>query len=190
MTTRYFAGVDPGKHGAFAIVDGERVIRCEPNPYGEDGRVDVYAMREIIESGCGCSKCQASTALDECYPIVLEDVSCGFRRSGHWKLAESAHTWYAMLSLFTSGPPELLVARKWHSMIWGKPYNTKDKWDKGTSVDYCRRLYPDADLCRTPNCTADDDNMAEAILIAHAAWLLDGERRRAAELEGQRTTDA
>ncbi|MBR4856556.1 MAG: hypothetical protein IKU94_08035 [Bacteroidaceae bacterium] len=58
----------------------------------------------------------------------------------------------------------------------GIPYQpiTPQKWkkefgltsDKAQSVEVCKRLYPDVNLLRTERSRKEDDNCAEAVLLA------------------------
>ena len=62
---------------------------------------------------------------------------------------------------------------------FGIPYElvTPQKWrrefgvtaDKNTSIEVCKRLFPDVDLKRTERCKKEHDGMAEALLMAEYA---------------------
>lgn len=62
---------------------------------------------------------------------------------------------------------------------FGIPYElvTPQKWkkefgvtaDKNTSIEVCKRLFPDVNLKRTERCKKEHDGMAEALLMAEYA---------------------
>lgn len=41
--------------------------------------------------------------------------------------------------------------------------------DKNTSIEVCKRLFPDVSLKRTEKCKKDDDGLAESLLLAEYA---------------------
>ena len=58
-------------------------------------------------------------------------------------------------------PYELVRPQKWK-----KEFGISDK---NSSVECCKRLFPGVSLHRTERCHKDDDNMAEALLMAEYA---------------------
>lgn len=59
-------------------------------------------------------------------------------------------------------PYELVRPQKWK-----KEFSITGK--KNSSIEVCKRLFPDVSLRRTDRCRKDDDNMAEALLLAEYA---------------------
>lgn len=204
MTTRYFTGVDPGVYGAYAVVDGKRVLLCKPNPYHyktvvrtykRKGKtyqrscevpdaIDLDAMKEACEDG--------EFPLNCCGLVCVELVHgrAGWNAKSQWLLAESYFSWLAKLDPCDSSV-KLLVPRAWHKLVnidpsgeWAKKMKTAtsprelNNLKKQRSIARCLQLYPDAQLV-LPGCKVPNHNLAEAILIAHAAWVLDRERRKA-----------
>jgi hypothetical protein len=50
---------------------------------------------------------------------------------------------------------------------WKKEFTVNST--KQTSIDVCKRLFPDVDLLATPKCKKPHDGMAEALLMAEYA---------------------
>jgi crossover junction endodeoxyribonuclease RuvC len=59
-------------------------------------------------------------------------------------------------------PYELVRPQKWK-----KEFSVTA--DKNSSIAVCKRLFPDVSLKRNERCMKDDDNLAEAILLAEYA---------------------
>ena len=59
-------------------------------------------------------------------------------------------------------PFELVRPQKWK-----KEFSITG--DKNSSIQVCKRLFPDVRLFRTARCTKEDDNMAEAVLLSEYA---------------------
>ena len=57
---------------------------------------------------------------------------------------------------------ELVTPKKWK-----KEFGVTA--DKNTSIEVCKRLFPEANLKRTERCKKDHDGMAEALLMAEYA---------------------
>ena len=54
-----------------------------------------------------------------------------------------------------------------HQQKWKKEFSVTK--DKNTSIEVCKRLFPDVSLKRTENSKKDDDGFAEALLMAEYA---------------------
>lgn len=135
-------GLDPGLHGSLAIIDGESVSVVE---FDKEAYLDN--LRAVAESG-------------EVVKCCLEHVTA-LRGNG-------------LTSTFTFGTnfgwiQGVLEAYKIpfqmiRPAIWKKDFGCTS--DKNTSIEVCKRLFPDVSLKRTPKCKKDDDGMAEALLMA------------------------
>lgn len=52
--------------------------------------------------------------------------------------------------------------------VWKRDYSLIGK-DKKSSIEVCRRLFPDVDLKRTEKCRTDSDGKADSLLLAEYA---------------------
>ncbi len=70
-------------------------------------------------------------------------------------------------------PYHLVQPKEWQKEIWinaDKVYKEGKKIDtKATSINAARRLFPDVDLRRTPQCKNPDDNKVDSLLICEYA---------------------
>lgn len=139
-----YIGIDPGKKGAMAIIN-------------DIGRLEIHEFDKDIYK----------TLL---FPFFLydqfKDVKCCLEHVG-------AMPGQGVTSMFSFGenfgfiqglltayeiPYELVRPQKWK-----KEFSISS--DKNTSIDVCKRLFPNAILKRTARCKKDDDNFAEALLL-------------------------
>lgn len=143
-----YIGIDPGKSGAMAIISGDDIV-----VYPYDERLYLPALRL-------CGNYDYDNPSARC---VLEHVGA---RPGQ-----------GVTSMFTFGeyfgwvkgvlevlriPYELVRPAKWK-----KEFSVTA--DKNSSIEVARRLFPNVSLRRTDKCRTDDDNMAEALLMAEYA---------------------
>lgn len=134
-------GIDPGAKGAMAFI-GNYITEVIP-----------YEPRIYIE------RLKGLKASDECI-CCIEDVH-SLPREG----VTSAHRFGRTIGwlygvLDTIGIPYQLI----------KPQRWKAEFglnsDKATSIEVCKRLFPDLSLLRTERSRKEDDNLAEAMLMA------------------------
>ena len=138
-----FIGIDPGKHGAMAIIDGGNVNVV---PFDKDEYLRKLA--ELVTEPAFC---------------VLEHVGAmpGQGVTSMFSFGESFGWLEGVLDCY-SIPYELVRPAKWK-----KAFSVTG--DKNTSVAVAKRLFPDVSLRRTDRCRKDDDGMAEALLMAEYA---------------------
>lgn len=140
-----YMGIDPGKKGAMAIVDGEnvRIVPFDKDEY----------MHQIAETAAAADPARC----------VLEHVGAmpGQGVTSTFSFGESFGWLQGVLEAWGI-PYELVRPAKWK-----KEFSVTS--DKNTSVNVARRLFPDVSLRRTDDCRKDDDGMAEALLMAEYA---------------------
>lgn len=142
-----YIGCDPGKSGALAIIG----IKGDD----EEAHVisfDKSAYLEVFDELQG--------AITKC---CLEHVSSmpGQGVTSMFNFGESFGWLQGVLDSFDV-PYELVRPQKWK-----KEFSITG--DKNSSIAVCKRLFPDVSLRRSDKCRKDDDNMAEALLMAEYA---------------------
>lgn len=137
-----YIGVDPGKRGGFAYIDdnGQYVTY----PWDDHIFIDTMFSLSINQGIIAC--------VEKVSSMPNQGVASMF------SFGKSAGYIEGVLSAL-SIPYQLVVPRKWkHEFSLG---NSKDD-----SITICQRLFPEANLYRTPKCYTPSDGMAEALLIA------------------------
>lgn len=141
----YYLGIDPGKSGAMAVIfeiTGEKMII----PYGE--REYINLLRKL-------SGHEVKTCLEHVTAMPKQGVTSMFNFGVNFGYIRGLLEAYSI-------PYELVRPQKWK-----KEFSITG--DKNSSLDVCRRLFPDVSLRRTDKCRKDDDGMAEALLMAEYA---------------------
>lgn len=135
-----YIGIDPGKDGALAVIDGSgaRVIPFDTGAY-------LKAL-----SGCGDGVC----VLERVFSMKDQGVKSMFSFGQNFG--------WIMGALEAFGIRYELVLPK----TWKKEFGISGK---NESIDVCRRLFPDVSLRRTERCRKEHDGMAEALLMAEYA---------------------
>jgi len=142
-------GCDPGSEGAFAMIP-------------EDGEVEVYPMdRELLRQKC------SDWCMDECMACVEKvssspqmGVKSAFTFGGNYEMVKTML--YAFYIPFAETPPNKWKAE--FSIKLGKDVSKADK--KKADIDCAKKLFPKVSLHRTPKSRTDDDNYADALLLA------------------------
>lgn len=144
-----FIGIDPGKKGAYCIMNEQDDIKAMP--WDEESFIDDM---DFLCGYCGTS--------DRIF-CVLEHVGAmpGQGTVSMFSFGENFGFIQGVLKAM-SIPYELVRPQKWK-----KEYGITS--DKNTSIEVCKRLFPFINLKRTERCKKDDDGIAEAILIAEYA---------------------
>ena len=140
-----YIGIDPGKSGAIAIMkDGE----ITTNVFDETAYIGL--LRCVAES-----KELAGCCLERVGAMPGQGVTGMFNFGMNFGFIQGA------LSAFEI-PYELI-----RPQTWKKEFGiTKDK---NTSIQVCKRLFPNVNLLRTEKCTKPHDGIAEAVLMAEYA---------------------
>jgi len=146
-----YIGIDPGsKSGAYAIMtDADNA-----EVYGWDNDGFTESMKAL-----GRSRCFA----------VVEKVGAMPKQgvSSTWTFAENFG--YIQGVLHAAGIPFQLVPPR----VWKKAFSLTS--DKVKSVEVCHRLFPSISLKRTERSRKDDNNLAEALLMAEYAKRMKGD---------------
>ena len=139
---RLYIGIDPGKKGALAIIDGENVsvIPFDKDAYIQELKIAAHQPCVCCLERVGAMPGQGVTSM----------FNFGYNAGGlDWCLS-------------TLGIPfELVTPQKWK-----KEFGVSGK---NESVTVCKRLFPGVSLLATEKCRKDSDGMAEAILMAEYA---------------------
>ncbi len=146
-----YIGIDPGKSGAYAIIDtcGGR----DAYTYGllNDEYIDdfVYEMQIL---GFKQSSCDIFVCIEKVGAMPKQGVTSTFN--------------FGKAAGFVEGvvranyiPYQLVPPREWK-----KEFGLNS--DKAKSVEVCKRLFPTVNLKRTERCRKDHDGIAEALLMA------------------------
>ena len=143
-----YIGIDPGKGGALAILneDGSSIIY----PFSEEGYKEVLADYSTENF-----QCRAKCCLEHVGAAPKQGVVSMFHFGENFGFIQGLLTAYEI-------PYELVRPQKWK-----REFSITS--DKNQAIDVCKRLFPNANLKRTNRCKKDDDNMAEALLMAEYA---------------------
>lgn len=139
---RLYIGIDPGKKGALAIIDGENVSVI---PFDED----AYIQELHIASKLPCVCC-----LERVGAMPGQGVTSMFSFGDNFGFLRGVLMSYRI-------PFELVTPQKWK-----KEFSVSGK---NESVAICKRLFPGVSLLATEKCRKDNDGMAEALLMAEYA---------------------
>lgn len=115
-------------------------------PFDRDVYRDVLCNR-IVSSGRGVRCC-----LEKVGAMPGQGVTSMFHFGENYGYIQG-------LLESNSIPYELVTPQKWK-----KEFEVTS--DKNTSIEVCRRLFPNVNLKRTERCRKDDDGFAEATLLA------------------------
>ena len=140
-----YIGIDPGKTGALAVIFG-----------GMDETVLVpFGEQEYINTFRNLTGQKVKACLEHVTAMPKQGVTSMFNFGQNFGYIKG------LLEAF-SIPYELVRPQKWKRefSITG---------DKNSSIEVCKRLFPGVSLLRTDRCRKDDNNMAEALLMAEYA---------------------
>lgn len=143
-----YIGIDPGKGGALAIINGI-------------GGISIYPFdKEVYRNVLSDYQRVGSETLAKC---CLEHVGAAPKQGvvSMFHFGENFGFIQGLLTAFEI-PFELVRPQKWKREF-------SITADKNMAVEVCKRLFPTADLKRTNRCKKDDDNMAEALLMCEYA---------------------
>lgn len=140
-----YIGCDPGKTGAMAIL--WQTGDVELIPFDKAGYTNAIAR---------------ANETDEC-KCCLEHVSAMPRQGVTSTFSFGENFGWCQGILDAYGVSYELV----RPLKWKREFSVTS--DKNTSIEVCKRLFPDVSLKRTENCRKDDDGLAEALLLAEYA---------------------
>lgn len=167
-----FVGIDPGKHGAVALMDEQRRgIELHACPLGPDGDYDRAAMLGLLRHIFAADSQQPAITLELVHSMPHDGVVQAFdfgRGYGYWQMACTA----------VGVEPMLVRPEEWkREMLAGLPSG------KRSSVEQAIRLFPDASIRNQLYGPRGGlvDGKAEALLLAELGrrrWRLGGKERR------------
>ena len=138
-----FIGVDPGKKGSLALLENGAVSIF---PFDEDTYIEMLGKVAPHASIC---------CLEHVGSMPGQGVTSMFHIGENFGFIQGVLRAYKI-------PFELVRPQKWK-----KEFSITG--DKNSSIQVCKRLFPDVRLFRTARCTKEDDNMAEAVLLSEYA---------------------
>ena len=139
---RLYIGIDPGKKGALAIIDGENV-----SVYPFDKDAYIQELKIAAHHPCVC-------CLERVGAMPGQGVTSMFSFGANFGFIQGVLHAYHI-------PFELVTPQKWK-----KEFGVSGK---NESVTVCKRLFPGVSLLATEKCRTDSDGMAEALLMAEYA---------------------
>lgn len=152
-------GIDPGSKGYISVLSQDRT-ECFPL-----AEMDLAQTADTLRSVKQNSPDGLICAIEEVHAIFGSSAAATF------SFGKSFGSLLGILAALRI-PYALVPPKTWQREIWA----SSDKVAKGgktdnkaTSVNAARRLFPDADLRRTPKCAKPDDNKADSLLIAEYA---------------------
>lgn len=141
-----YIGIDPGKNGGIACI-GDGKNNSEAYPYSDDVLINRL--------GLVCTKCSQNDVicyLEHVHAMPKQGVSSTFNFGMNFGFIQGVLRVYGI-------PYELVTPQKWK-----KEFSCTS--NKNTSIEVCKRLFPNVNLKATDKCKKDHDGMAEALLIA------------------------
>ena len=141
-----YIGIDAGKKGALAIIDDHGIVGV--TVFDEGKYADILGA---VWNGKG----EAICCLEHVGAMPGQGVTSMFSFGENFGFIQGL--------LKANGIPYELV----RPQKWKKEFSiTKDK---NTSIEVCKRLFPNVSLLPTDRCRKDHDGLAEAILLAEYA---------------------
>lgn len=141
-----YIGIDPGKNGGIAIIKTlvNKIEQVGVNCYSDENLLGILKDTEkYIQVVC---------YLEHVHAMPKQGVSSTFNFGMNFGFIQGVLKAYGI-------PYELVTPQKWK-----KEFSCTS--DKNTSIEVCKRLFPNVNLKATERCKKDHDGMAEALLIA------------------------
>lgn len=138
-----FIGIDPGKSGAMAIINGKTVTTV---PFDEEAYADALAR------------------VDETNAFAVVERVSAMPGQGVTSMFSFGTNYGFIQGLLTANriPFEIVMPQKWK-----REFGVTS--DKNTSITVAQRLFPEVSLMRTEKCKKPHDGIAEALLMAEFA---------------------
>lgn len=141
-----YIGIDPGKNGGIAFIENGN-NSSEAYPYSDD--VLINNLKLIYAQGWHNA---VICYLEHVHAMPKQGVSSTFNFGMNFGFIQGVLKAYGIRY-------ELVTPQKWK-----KEFSCTS--DKNTSIEVCKRLFPNVNLKATDRCRKDHDGMAEALLIA------------------------
>jgi hypothetical protein len=157
-----FVGIDPGKSGAIAVIDGGAVL-IFPVPLitAQPGRgKDEYDVAEIARL-FGAFSPESFVVVEKPQPIPPT-----IKAGSHAQFQRGVQFGFAWMLEALRIPYQLVAPRTWQRVMHeGTPGDDT----KQRSILAAQRLFPGVDLRRSSRARKADDGMAESLLLAEYA---------------------
>ena len=140
-----YIGIDPGKNGGIAILS-DTIPDVTVRVFSEDELLHICkTFRKTFNEDCKC-------VLEKVNAMPGQGVVSMFNFGQNYGFIQGVLKAYSI-------PFELVTPQKWK-----KEFSCTS--DKNTSIEVCKRLFPNVNLKATERCKKDHDGIAEALLIA------------------------
>jgi hypothetical protein len=164
-----FAGVDPGKSGALALLDADgHVLALFPTPLVQGVRRPDYDLGAIAETLAHWRRDGVFVTVEKSQPMppkmpggTIANFNRGVSTGWTWMLAALRIPHHVV--------PAVTWQRRMHE-------GTNGSDPKARSIIAAGRLFPDVSLLRTPRCRRAHDGFADALLIAEYGRRLDARK--------------
>ena len=143
----FYVGIDPGKNGGIAVIDGDDGT-IMLSPYSDEALLKTISLVSI----CAPNVAGAQCCLEKVGAMPGQGVVSMFNFGKAYGYIKG------VLESFSIPYQEITPQR------WKKEFGLTS--DKTASVEVCRRLFPKVNLLATPRCKKPHDGMAEALLMA------------------------
>ena len=140
-----YIGIDPGKNGGIAFID----------TFQQSYDVYVFSEETLLKKLYRFSKYKTDSIkceLEKVNAMPGQGVVSMFNFGQNYGFIQGVLKAYGI-------PYELVTPQKWK-----KEFSCTS--DKNTSIEVCKRLFPNVNLKATDRCRKDHDGMAEALLLA------------------------
>ena len=140
-----YIGIDPGKNGGIAFID----------TFQQSYDVYVFSEETLLKKLYRFSKYKTDSikcVLEKVNAMPGQGVVSMFNFGQNYGFIQGVLKAYGI-------PYELVTPQKWK-----KEFSCTS--DKNTSIEVCKRLFPNVNLKATERCKKDHDGIAEALLIA------------------------
>jgi hypothetical protein len=160
---RVWVGVDPGRSGAMALVDGDRA-EAWPTPMLDAKTYDLAAMSDWFRSWRGRIACVTVEKLSALPPMIARkggESAFSGGSAANFGRGES-RGWFWMLAALRI--PHIGVAPQTWQRVMHQGANGETT--KARSIAAVQALFPGVSLLESDRSRKHHDGMAEAILIA------------------------
>lgn len=140
-----YIGIDPGKNGGIAYIHQTQTGITVYEVAVFDETTLIRLLSNFNKNACIC-------ALEQVHAMPKQGVSSTFNFGVNYGFIQGVLKAYGISY-------ELVTPQKWK-----KEFSVTS--DKNTSIEVCKRLFPNVNLKATERCKKDHDGMAEALLIA------------------------
>lgn len=140
---RRYIGIDTGKHGGIAVIEGDHIT------------VAPYSNTELLALGLLSDNDRMICCLEQVHAMPKQGIVSTFNFGVSYGYIKGVLEAYGI-------PYQEIRPQRWKAEFG---LNT----DKAKSIEVCQRLFPDVCLLATERSRVPHDGMAEALLMAEYA---------------------